>query len=106
MTRQQTIEDKLTDALAPLHLEVVNESANHHVPPGSESHFKVVVVSPLFDGERLIARHRRVNALLAAELRSGVHALALHTYTESEWRQRFGGAPMSPPCRGGSRATR
>jgi BolA family transcriptional regulator, general stress-responsive regulator len=105
MTIQQTIEDKLADALSPLHLEVVNESANHHVPPGSESHFKVVVVSPMFDGERLIARHRRVNALLATELRVSIHALALHTYTEAEWRQRFGAAPMSPPCRGGSRAT-
>jgi BolA protein len=104
MTVQSTIEAKLTDALAPLHLEVVNESANHSVPPGSESHFKVVLVAAEFDGQRLLARHRRVNSVLAQELAGAIHALALHTYTEAEWRERFGAAPMSPPCLGGSRA--
>jgi len=33
-----------------------------------------------------------------------VHALALHTYTLSEWQQRHGEAPLSPPCLGGSKA--
>jgi BolA protein len=42
-----------------------------------------------------------VNETLADELAGGVHALALHTYTAREWRERFGSAPMSPPCRGG-----
>ena len=95
------IETKLADALAPEHLEVVNESGGHNVPAGSETHFKVVVVSPSFAGERLLARHRRVNEALAEELAGGVHALAIHTYTAAEWQQRFGDAPMSPPCRGG-----
>ena len=102
MTMQTDIERKLTDALSPRHLEVINESRTHHVPPGSESHFKVVLVADAFEGERLIARHRRVNALLEEELAGGVHALALHTYTIAEWRARFGEAPLSPPCRGGS----
>jgi len=104
MSMQETIETKLADALRPSHLEVVNESSNHHVPAGSESHFKVVVVATEFEGQRLLARHRRVNAVLADELAHQIHALALHTYTEAEWRQRFGDAPLSPPCRGGSRA--
>ena len=104
MTVQSTIETKLTEALAPLHLEVVNESSNHSVPAGSESHFKVVLVASEFDGQRLLVRHRRVNAVLADELASAIHALALHTYTEAEWRERFGAAPMSPPCLGGSHA--
>ena len=104
MTTQDTIESKLAEALSPMHLEVINESANHHVPPGSESHFKVVLVAAEFEGQRLIARHRRVNGVLADELAGSIHALALHTYTEAEWRERFGAAPMSPPCLGGSRA--
>ncbi len=104
MTVQSTIEAKLTGALAPLHLEVVNESDNHNVPAGSESHFKVVLVASEFEGQRLLARHRRVNTVLADELASAIHALALHTYTETEWRERFGAAPMSPPCLGGSHA--
>ena len=44
--------------------------------------------------------------MLADELAGSVHALALHTYTESEWRERFGAAPMSPPCFGGGARTR
>ena len=102
-TIQSTIETKLADALDPLHLEVINESGNHSVPAGSESHFKVVVVAAQFEGLRLIARHRRVNGVLADELANSIHALALHTYTAAEWRERFGEAPMSPPCLGGSR---
>ena len=95
------IEQKLTDAFEPRHLEVVNESGNHNVPDGSETHFKVVIVSDEFDGRRLLARHRHVNETLADELAGPVHALAIHTYTALDWQERFGNAPMSPPCRGG-----
>jgi BolA protein len=102
---QSVIEEKLADALAPMHLEVINESGNHNVPAGSESHFKVVLVAAEFEGQRLLARHRRVNEVLAMELAHSIHALALHTYTEAEWRARFGAAPMSPPCLGGGRAS-
>ena len=98
---QERIERKLAEALDPEHLEVVNESGNHNVADGSETHFKVVVVARAFEGERLLKRHRRVNNTLAEELASGVHALAMHTYTAEEWRARFGSAPMSPPCLGG-----
>lgn len=101
MRMYEMIEQRLADAFAPAHLEVVNESANHNVPAGSETHFKVVLVSSAFAGQRLIARHRAVNAVLADALAGGVHALAIHTYTETEWRARFGTAPMSPPCLGG-----
>lgn len=102
MTVSATIETKLTAAFHPAHLEVVNESGNHNVPPGSESHFKVVIVADGFDGRRLIDRHRMVNAALAEELAGCVHALALHAYTRDDWAERFGAAPMSPPCRGGA----
>lgn len=101
MRMYEMIEQRLADSFAPAHLEVVNESGNHNVPEGSETHFKVVLVSPAFEGQRLIARHRAVNAVLAEALAGGVHALAIHTYTEAEWRARFGTAPMSPPCLGG-----
>ena len=101
---QERIERKLADALQPMHLEVANESGSHNVPAGAETHFKVVVVADAFDGERLLARHRRVNETLAAELAGGVHALAIHTYTADEWQRRFGNAPMSPPCHGGDQS--
>lgn len=102
MSVQSVIEEKLALAFEPGHLEVVNESGNHNVPAGSESHFRVVLVAAQFEGEKLIQRHRSVNRILAEELANQIHALALHTYTADEWRSKHGDAPMSPPCLGGS----
>ena len=103
MSVQIEIEAKLTAALQPSHLEVINESSNHNVPPGSESHFKVVIVSQAFDGKMLVARHRMINEILADELQHKIHALALHTYTVAEWDEISGKAPASPPCLGGGK---
>lgn len=103
MSVAQEIERKLADGLDLAHLEVVNESGNHNVPPGSETHFKVVAVADEFAGQRLLARHRRIHELLAAELAGAVHALSIHAYTGEEWRRRFGAAPLSPPCLGGGK---
>ena len=102
MTVRDSIESKLAEALGPVHLTVDDESSNHNVPAGSESHFKVVIVAECFDDRRLLDRHRMVNAVLQEELAGPVHALALHTYTPRDWKERFGDAPMSPPCLGGS----
>ena len=102
MNTEQRISAKLDSRFDLRHLEVVNESGNHNVPDGSESHFKVTLVSEEFGAQRLLVRHRAVNETLADELAGGVHALALHTYTPAEWQERFGSAPMSPPCLGGS----
>jgi len=103
MNIQTDIERKLREAFDPVHLEVENESANHNVPPGSESHFKVTIASEAFAGERLVGRHRQVNAVLAEELAGRIHALALHTLTPDEWFERAGKVPDSPPCLGGSK---
>jgi len=101
MSVQDVIEQKLAERFDRDHLAVSNESSGHNVPPGSETHFKVVLVAEEFAKLRLLARHRLVNAALAEELAGPVHALALHTYSAAEWRERFGHAPMSPPCLGG-----
>ena len=100
---QEIIETKLHKAFAPEYLKVVNESYMHNVPAGSESHFKVTVVSDAFEGKRLLARHREVNALAAEALAGPVHALALHTYTSKEWEARGGESLTSPNCLGGSK---
>lgn len=104
MTLEDDIRTKITAALQPQHLEVINESNNHSVPPGSESHFKLVIVTTEFNDKALVARHRIINKLLAEELAGPVHALALHTLTPAEWAAT-GTAPVSPPCMGGSKAT-
>ncbi len=100
---QSQLESKLTKALTPTHLQVINESHNHNVPKDSESHFKVVVVSPLFEGKTLIQRHRQIYALLAEELKGHIHALALHTKTPAEWDKENPDL-SSPPCLGGSKS--
>ena len=102
MTIQADIEQKLANQIQAKHLEVVNESNNHNVPAGSESHFKVVIVSEDFADKKLLQRHRMINEVLAEELQGKIHALAMHTYTEAEWQEQNGDAPMSPPCLGGS----
>ncbi|EKE83882.1 BolA/IbaG family iron-sulfur metabolism protein [Idiomarina xiamenensis] len=99
---QLQIENKLRAAFQPTHLDVVNESHMHSHGSGAESHFKVVLVTSEFKGQRLINRHRAVNKILADELMNHIHALALHTYTEDEWCDLFDGARNSPACMGGS----
>lgn len=100
-TTASQINDLVVQELAPVRLDVINESHMHSVPPNSETHFKLVIVSDGFDGQSLVVRHRRVNKLLAHQLQNGVHALSMHTYTCSEWQARGGKVPESPPCMGG-----
>ncbi|MDN6297589.1 MAG: BolA/IbaG family iron-sulfur metabolism protein [Halomonas sp.] len=102
MTLQTQIEHKL-EALAPSVLQVENESHRHNVPPNSETHFKVTLVSQQLDGLMPVKRHQQVYKLLADELAGPVHALALHLYTPAEWQARGGQRPDSPDCRGGSK---
>ncbi|MCU7553045.1 BolA/IbaG family iron-sulfur metabolism protein [Alteromonas sp. ASW11-19] len=103
MNMKTYIESTLTETLSPEHLDVQDESYMHNVPEGAQSHFKVTVVSQAFEGQRLIARHRQVNSVLADALAGPVHALALHTHTPAEWEAKGGQVADSPACRGGSR---
>lgn len=97
---KESIEHKLSSALQPVMLEVINESDNHNVPPDSETHFKVIAASAEFMSLRPVQRHQRVYGILRDELANGVHALALHLYTPEEWQKQHGVA-QSPPCMGG-----
>jgi BolA protein len=53
-------------------------------PDTGESHFRVLVVSPLFAGKSRLARQRLVNETLAEELKTKVHALAIGAYAPGE----------------------
>lgn len=98
---QEIIEQKIRDALHPMHLEGINESLMHNVPEDAQTHFKVLVVSDQFEEKNLLARHRMINELLRTEFDQGLHALALHTMTPQEWFDKGGVAPESPECLGG-----
>ncbi|TBR38571.1 BolA/IbaG family iron-sulfur metabolism protein [Marinomonas agarivorans] len=80
-------------------MELINESHMHNVPPGSESHFKLTLVSDAFVGKRLVQRHQYIYQVLAASMEK-IHALALHLYTSEEWQEKQS-APLSPKCMGG-----
>ncbi|MDH2924210.1 BolA protein [Nicoletella semolina] len=100
MSIEQTITDKLTQQFTPEWLEIENESHKHSSGRGSESHFKVTLVSAFFEESRLVARHRAIYQCLADELANGVHALALHIYTPAEWQECNETVPPSPNCLG------
>lgn len=82
--------------LEPSHVQLDNESDNHG-GNSTESHFKLVVVAQRFTDEPQIQRHRMVYGQLQQEFDSGLHALALHTYTPDEWSMHSV-TPESPPC--------
>ena len=86
--------------MSPVHLEIINESHMHNVPRGSETHFKVVVVSDKFKDVNLVSRHRLVNGVLASELQTGVHALSIVAKTPEQWGHGHT-VDSSPACRGG-----
>ena len=102
MSMQETIEQKLANEFKADFLQVENESHMHNVAPGSESHFKVTIVSDAFNDQMLIKRHRMVNKALQQEMQQ-IHALALHTLTPDEWKARACNVADSPKCRGGGK---
>ena len=96
MNLEQQLIQRLQE-LSPVHLEVVNESSGHGgYFPGKESHFKVIVVSDIFQGLRLVQRHQKIYAAAGDLLApSRIHALAIHAFVPSEWQ---GQDTSSPEC--------
>lgn len=81
MTYNERITKKLTEAFAPIHLEVIDESESHRghggYIEGGETHFKVVMKSAALNGMSRVAQQRAIYATLKDELNERVHALAL-----------------------------
>ena len=86
--RAERMRALLSSALAPVLLEVRDDSSLHAghagAAPGGETHYSVLVGSNRFQGQNRVARHRLVNAALAAEFGQGLHALALTLRTVEE----------------------
>jgi len=81
MSVRDTIVDKLSSKFAPNHLEVLDESDRHRGHAGSrpegETHFRVRIGAPALAGLTRLQQHRAVMEALEAELKGGVHALAI-----------------------------
>lgn len=103
MNVQSVIQEKIEQSFDVAHMQLENESHMHSVPENSETHFKLLLVTDDFQQQRKVARHQSVYKVLQEELAAGVHALALHLYTEQEWQEKQI-VPESPQCLGGSKA--
>ncbi|MDE7546831.1 BolA family transcriptional regulator [Acetobacter fabarum] len=93
VTRALRIRKVLETALFPTRLDILDESHRHahHVEQArgpaagvTETHFRLYIVSPVFEGMSRVGRSRRVHDLLAPELADGLHALALTLRTPAE----------------------
>lgn len=97
MNRADRMRGLLNEYFQPTSLEVLNESHQHHVAPGAETHFRVRVVSDQFEGKSKIQRHQMLYSVMKAELESGLHALVIEAWTPAE--QASGQKKIeSPPC--------
>ena len=65
--------------------KIINESFMHNVPKGSESHFKIVVVTNDFNNLSIIKRHKLIYKTLD-HLMSKIHALSIHAFNEEEFK--------------------
>ena len=81
MTVRDSITSKLAAAFDPVRLEVIDESSRHAghagARPGGETHFRVVLRSPVLAGQSRVSVQRRIYRILADELAGPVHALSI-----------------------------
>ncbi len=99
LTRAERIQTQLK-VLQPKHLELENESDNHAGPQGRETHFKLLIVSDLFENQPRIDRQRQIFDLLKSEMQTGLHALSIRALTTTEWqKQNPQNLFQSPECK-------
>jgi BolA protein len=88
MSMAHRIREKLTAALNPERLEIVDESHRHAghagARPGGETHFRVEVIATAFQGKSRLERQRLVYAALKDEMSQQIHALSLITRAPGE----------------------
>ena len=74
--------------LRPASLELLDESAAHighaGARPEGQTHWRLHIVSPAFEGKSAVARHRLVYAALGELMQHPIHALALQAETPDE----------------------
>ncbi len=88
--KARIIEDRLRQRLDAEHVKVVDDSVLHADHPGAQGgsgHFRVLVVSPRFDGLSKVATQRLVYEALGHMMTTEIHALQMQTLTPSAWRQ-------------------
>ena len=86
------IRQRLTAALAPSRLDLIDQSALHAGHAGAraegESHFTLLIVTAMFAGKSRLERQRMVFAALADLMRTDIHALSITALTPEEAGER------------------
>ncbi|MDA9964671.1 BolA family transcriptional regulator [Gammaproteobacteria bacterium] len=84
MSIHEAIIEDLNMAFSVEHLYLENESSMHKVPPNSESHFKLVIVSNDFNHLSKVKRHQNIYSALNAVMNK-IHALSIQAFTIDEY---------------------
>ena len=85
--RVQMIRERLTAALKPERLEIIDETARHAGHEGARAgggHYIVTIVSSAFEGKKLIERHRMVYDALGDAMQRDIHALSIKALAPGE----------------------
>lgn len=93
------LREALVSKFASANIQVINDSHMHS--RGTETHYRVVVVSDEFEGKSTLQRQRVVNEALEKFYKDGLHSVAVHAFTNSEYG---GDVPKSPPCAGSKKS--
>lgn len=83
------IERRLREKLRPVVFELIDESAKHVGHPGATSgggHYRLLIVSSLFEGRSSLERHRMIHEVLAGLFGERIHALTMRTLTPDQWQ--------------------
>ncbi len=97
MNIEERMKEKLEADLNPHMLELIDESSMHGSGSSKSSHFRVLIVSDVFEGLSGVKRHQRVYSTLGKDIMDEIHAFSQQTYTLKEWEE-IGIKTSSPPC--------
>lgn len=87
LQRVAMIRERLTVALSPVLLDIIDDSHKHAGHAGARQgggHFIVKIVSAAFTGQGLLQRHRLVYEALGDAMHKEIHALSIQAYTPQE----------------------
>lgn len=105
-TRKDLIEKTLIDNFDPTKIEIINDSNNHSVKEGSETHFRIYIVSEKFKNKTKVQTHQEIYKLFINEMGdknlNKLHALSIFSYTPEEYEKNKSGLheKISPVCTG------
>ena len=89
MKRKSKIEKVIKDYFEPYYFSVLDVSEQHRghqsFREGTESHFKIIIVSKIFDNKKKIDRHRMVNKILKDDYSKDLHSITIKALTLEEF---------------------